>query len=245
MSITVTDRRAPAPSSDSPVKSTAQLYAALAKFQEELPRLVAEQTATVVGETRAGKPTSYKYNYANLGDISPSVLPLLAKHGLAWTAKPTMADGQFVLLYKLTHSSGEEDGGTWPLPDPHRVDSQKLGGAITYARRYALCAMTGIAPGKDDDDAQASRGRPAASAPVSAADTARADVAAVMEAQQLDPTQVVQGYYRRYRVDLRQDQDVAHLEEFARALRQDPDAALALDPSTGQPTRPHAVKDAS
>lgn len=233
MSITVTDRRAPA---QEPQPSTARLYAALAKFQEELPRLVAEQTATVTGETKSGKPTSYKYNYADLGDISPTVLPLLARHGLAWTAKPTMDGGQFVLIYKLAHSSGEEDGGTWPLPDPSRVDAQKLGGAITYARRYALCAMTGIAPGKDDDDAQASRGRPAATPPESPADTARAEVISVMEAQQLDPNQVIQGYYRRHKLDLRSDQDATRLQEFAKDLRQDPDAALAVDPATGEPT---------
>lgn len=233
MSITVTDRRAPA-AAPSTASSTAQLYAALAAFQAELPHISADKAGDVHGENAQGKKYSYKFRYANLGDISPVVMPLLAKHGLAFTAKPTYHGDRFVLVYKLTHTSGEEDGGTYPLPDPNRTDPQKLGGAITYARRYTLCAVTGVAPTQDDDDARGSRNAPAATPPPSPADTARADVAAVMESQQLDPTQVVRGYYRKYGVDLRQDQNVAHLEEFAQALRQDPDAALAVDPATGK-----------
>jgi hypothetical protein len=230
-----TDRRVPAPRAAA--QPLAQLYAALAAFQAELPSIGADNRATVTGQTKDGRPTSYSYNYANLGDIAPLVMPLLAKHGLAFTSKPTVVDGTFLLIYKLTHSSGEEDGGVYPLPDPMRTDPQKLGGAITYARRYTLCAMTGIAPGKDDDDAQAHRNQPAASPPEqSPADKARADIIAVMEAQQLDATAVIQGYYRRHKVDLRQDQQADRLNAFAAELRQDPDAALAVDPGTGKPT---------
>jgi hypothetical protein len=244
--IAVTDRRAPAPT---PPTGKARLYTALAAFQAALPHIGADNKATVHGETKSGKPTQYTYNYANLGDIAPLVMPLLAQHGLAFTAKPTMDGGSFLLIYKLTHSSGEEDGGVYPLPDPTRTDPQKLGGAITYARRYTLCAMTGIAPGKDDDDAQSSRSQPAATAPKSDADKAREEVAAVMDAQQLDPAQVVRGYYRRHKVDLRKDENATNLRAFAAALRQDPDAALAVDPATGEPspeteaapTRPRAV----
>lgn len=222
------------------VPGRAQLYAALAAFQKDLPHVAADNT----GQVKTDK-ANYSYKYANLGDISPLVLPLLAAHGLAWTAKPTIDDGAFVLAYKLTHSSGEEDGGNYPLPDPTRTDPQKLGGAITYARRYALCAMTGIAPGKDDDDAQSSRYQPAASAPPTEQDKIRDEIGATMNAQQLDPNQVIQGYYRRYKVDLRQDQSVENLREFGAALRHDPDTALAVDPGTGQPSGPRAVRDAS
>lgn len=244
MSITVTDRRAPA-AAPSTASSTAQLYAALAAFQAELPHISADKAGDVHGENAQGKKYSYKFRYANLGDISPVVMPLLAKHGLAFTAKPTYHGDRFVLVYKLTHTSGEEDGGTYPLPDPNRTDPQKLGGAITYARRYTLCAVTGVAPTQDDDDARGSRNAPAATPPPSPADTARAEIIAVMEAQQLNANHVIQGYYRRHKLDLRDDQDVARLRAFATSLRKDPDAALAVDPGTGQPTGPRAVKDAS
>jgi hypothetical protein len=192
----------------------------------------------------------YTYKYADLADISPEVLPLLAKHGLAWTCKPTMVGGRFVLLYTLAHSSGQTDSGEWPLVDPARNTPQQLGSAVTYGRRYCLCAVTGIAPGKDDDDAKAASSRSSSrqekSEPEqSPADAARADIIAVMDSQQLDPNQVVQGYYRRHQLDLRDDQDVARLRAFATALRKDPDAALAVDPGTGRPSGPRAVKDAS
>lgn len=129
-----------------------KLATALAAFQAELPRIGRDNTANV----RSDKG-SYQYRYADLGDISPEVLPLLAKHGLSWTCRPTIHhDGRFVLRYALLHASGETLEGDWPLPNP-ASSSQVLGSAVTYARRYCLCAVTGIAPGDDDDDAAAAQ----------------------------------------------------------------------------------------
>lgn len=125
------------------------LAAALAAFQADIPSVVKGATATV--QTKAGG--SYKYSYADLAVINPLVLPKLALHGLSWTAKPTLMGPEFVLMYKLMHESGEAEEGVYPLPDPGSLTAQELGSAITYARRYALCAVTGIAPGGDDDDA--------------------------------------------------------------------------------------------
>lgn len=125
------------------------LAAALAAFQAEIPSVVKGATATV--KTKAGG--EYRYQYADLAVINPLVLPLLAKNGLSWSAKPTLMGPEFVLQYKLMHTSGEAEEGVYPLPDPGSLTAQELGSAITYARRYALCAVTGVAPGGDDDDA--------------------------------------------------------------------------------------------
>jgi hypothetical protein len=120
------------------------LASALAAFQAELPRL---------GKGNTADAGTYKYKYADLADVSLAVLPLLGKHGLSFSAKPTLdAAGKFVLEYALRHSSGEFDGGSYPLPTGR---PQEVGSAITYARRYALSAMTGIAPDGDDDGASA------------------------------------------------------------------------------------------
>jgi hypothetical protein len=89
-----------------------------------------------------------------LADVSLAVLPALAKHGLSFTSQPTVVDGSFVLEYQLRHSSGESITGAYPLPD--KGTPQSMGSAITYARRYALSAVTGVAPDKDDDGAAAS-----------------------------------------------------------------------------------------
>lgn len=123
---------------------TETLASALAAFQAELPRL---------GKGNTADAGTYKYKYADLADVSMAVLPLLGKHGLSFSAKPTLdASGKFVLEYALRHSSGESDGGSYPLPTGR---PQEVGSAITYARRYALSAMTGIAPDGDDDGATA------------------------------------------------------------------------------------------
>jgi hypothetical protein len=131
------------------VQGTAsELAAALAKVQTELPAIAKGETAKI----QAKDGSSYQYSYADLTDVSAVVLPLLGKHGLAFTAWPTLTDsGQFVLSYTLMHSSGEERSGSYPLPSSG--SPQQIGGVITYARRYCLCAVTGAAPGGDDNDA--------------------------------------------------------------------------------------------
>lgn len=127
------------------------MAAALARLQTQLPRITKELTARVKSE-RTG--AQYSYTYADLAAVSQAVLPLLGGLGLSFTARPTLReDGRFVLAYELAHTSGESKGGEYPLPDPGRVTPQEIGGHITYARRYCLCAVTGAAPDDDDDDA--------------------------------------------------------------------------------------------
>lgn len=133
------------------------LASALAAFQSELPSIKKGNTAKVKSE-RTG--SEYSYSYADLTDVSEIALPLLGKHGLAWSAQPTLLDDMFVLHYSLTHESGEALEGIYPLPAA-TTPPQQLGSAITYARRYALTAITGLAPGGDDDDAQAAPSAPA------------------------------------------------------------------------------------
>lgn len=124
------------------------LAEALAGFQAELPSIGTDKTAKVKSERTN---TEYSYKYADLADIAPVVLPLLAKHGLSWSTKPTLWKGSLVLKYKLRHESGESTSGIYPLPAAN-TPAQQLGSAITYARRYCLLAVTGVSPGGDDND---------------------------------------------------------------------------------------------
>lgn len=131
------------------------LSQAVAAFQAELPRVRKGSTAVVTSEK-----AKYKYTYADLAELSPLVLPLLAKNDLCWVTRPTLTeDGRFVLEYSLLHAAGGSITGRYPLPDP-RSSPQILGSAITYARRYALLAVTGVAPDDDDDDAAAATKAP-------------------------------------------------------------------------------------
>lgn len=140
------------------------LAEALAAFQADLPNVHKNS------EVDTGR---YIAKYADLATISAAVLPKLGALGLSWINRATRAeDGSFVLAYTLLHSSGERMDGEFPLPDPIKVTPQQIGSAITYARRYSLCAVVGVAPDEDDDGVAASdtkaspakkaqRGRPA------------------------------------------------------------------------------------
>lgn len=133
---------------DIPAAANTQLYEALARFQAKLPAVSKGGTAQI--QSSKG---SYSYRYADLADVSQKVLPLLGAVGLAFTSRPTLDAGQLVLAYSLVHSSGERLDGIYPLAGGG--NPQAIGSAITYARRYCLCAVTGVAPDDDDDDAQA------------------------------------------------------------------------------------------
>jgi len=126
-----------------PCKTLAE---ALAALQARLPRVA----KTSEGQERGGK----KDKYADLTMVSEALLPITSGLGLSFTARPTMLGERFVLAYELRHAASDEAcGGFYPLPTSGTP--QQVGSAITYARRYTLCAVTGLAPGGDDDDAQA------------------------------------------------------------------------------------------
>jgi len=75
--------------------------------------------------------------------------------------------GAPVLVTRIIHTSGEHIEGEFPLVCKDPNDPQKLGSAVTYARRYALSAALGITA--DDDDGQAAAGHTPAPAPKPAA----------------------------------------------------------------------------
>jgi hypothetical protein len=128
-----------------------ELAKALAAFHADLPK---------VG--KGSTNPAFKSTYADLADIVSVVLPALAKQGLAWITTPRVSDDGFTLEYELRHTSGEAVTGSWPLPDPEKATPQQMGSAVTYAKRYALSAVTGIAPDDDDDGNAASSGPGAA-----------------------------------------------------------------------------------
>lgn len=128
-----------------------QLAKALTEFHANLPK---------VG--KGSTNPAFKSKYADLADIVSVVLPALAKQGLAWITTPRVSDDGFVLEYELRHTSGESIIGSWPLPDPEKAKPQEMGSAVTYAKRYCLSAVTGIAPDEDDDGNAASKGPGAA-----------------------------------------------------------------------------------
>ncbi|QBI98134.1 ERF family ssDNA binding protein [Microbacterium phage Fireman] len=134
------------------------LASALAAFHLHLPTVAKGNTAKVEGSRG-----SYSYDYADLKDVSAAILPALANVGLTWITRPDTADdGTIILHYSLVHGdSGDTIEGSVAVG--RKGDRwQDLGGALTYARRYMLVSVTGVAPGGDDNDGE---GATAGSAP--------------------------------------------------------------------------------
>lgn len=129
--------------------STSPLAAALVAFQKVLPTVTKDKTAKV--PTKSGG--EYSYTYADLASVSAAAIPLLTKHGLAFTSAPRMVEGgAYELVGILRHESGETVEGALPL---FGRTPQELGSAMTYARRYLLGCMTGVVTEDDDDGARA------------------------------------------------------------------------------------------
>lgn len=115
--------------------------------------LDAQRDFPEIHTTTPGQAGGAKYLYASLPDILEKVLPVLQKHGLLMTQQPVEHNGDVWLQTTISHVSGESQTGMVPLPLPQNW--QQWGSAVTYARRYSLTAMLGIAPDADDDASNA------------------------------------------------------------------------------------------
>ena len=140
------------------------IAAALAKAQAELTNPEKSLVATIRTDGRGGT-VERSFRYAPLSSGLEIVRKTLSQQEIA-TVQTTAVDqaaGIITLTTVLAHASGEWIASDWPVcatsetATPHR-----MGAALTYARRYALFTLVGIA-GEDDIDA------PDLSAPIPAA----------------------------------------------------------------------------
>jgi hypothetical protein len=133
--------------------SIASLAAALAKAQAELVNPEKSLTATISAGRSGGPDRSFRY--APLASGLDIVRKTLGQHEIA-TMQTTAIDqtaGLVSLTTTLAHSSGEWIASDWPVcPVAETANPQRMGAALTYARRYALFTLVGIA-GEDDLDA--------------------------------------------------------------------------------------------
>src|SRR6184192_1779548 len=134
-------------------ESVAALASALAKAQAELVNPEKSLTATI----RSGRPGEGErsFRYAPLSSGLDIVRKTLGQHEIA-TVQTTAVDqaaGLVNLTTTLAHASGEWIASEWPVcPIAEMANPQRMGAALTYARRYALFTLVGIA-GEDDLDA--------------------------------------------------------------------------------------------
>src|SRR5436309_5157460 len=144
-------RRAPAMHRSS--DSIASIAAALAKAQVELTNPEKSLTATM--RSPFPREADRAFRYAPLSSGLDIVRKSLGRHEIA-TIQSTEIDkeaGLLRLTTVLAHSSGEWISSEWPVCQITDVASaQRMGAALTYARRHALFTLVGIA-GEDDLDA--------------------------------------------------------------------------------------------
>src|SRR6476620_10638569 len=129
------------------------LAAALAKAQSEIVNPEKSLTATIDSPfPREGQRT---FRYAPLSTGLDIVRKCLGQHEIA-TVQATSIDrdsGLIRLTTTLVHASGEWMSSDWPVcPVAETAAPHRMGAALTYARRYALFTLVGIA-GEDDLDA--------------------------------------------------------------------------------------------
>lgn len=133
-----------------------KLLPALIKFQGECPAIVKDKENSFITEKNKGK----KAMYADLAAINETIKTPLSSNNLAITQP---ISGNILQTY-LYHSSGQFIKSEVTLSIDAKT-SQQIGSEITYMRRYALCAILGIAADDDDDGNSASKTTPAASNP--------------------------------------------------------------------------------
>ena len=131
---------------------------------QELATALALAQAEIEGATRASENPHFRHKYADLASTWDACREALTKHGLSVAQFPRFAaltEESWVveLEYWLLHKSGQYLADTLVIPVT-QLNAQGVGSAITYARRYSLAAIAGVAP--EDDDGEAAIGRPAA-----------------------------------------------------------------------------------
>lgn len=140
-------------------KAGIALATALSRFQAKAENIIKEAINPHFGK-----------KYADLASVWDVIREPLTSEGLAIIQEPVVAPPGYVgLKTTIVHINGGSRESEFHMPVARDRDPQAVGSAITYARRYALMGVCGIAPEDDDANAAAPPRKAAkASSPVDA-----------------------------------------------------------------------------
>lgn len=130
--------------------SLKQLAAALCKAQSEME-----------GAKKQANNPHFNRKYADLASVWETIREPLTKNGLSVVQLLRSVEGGVEVETVLLHTSGEQIGAAFSIP-ASKVDAQGFGSAATYARRYSLMALVGVAPEEDDGNAAVASHKPGA-----------------------------------------------------------------------------------
>jgi hypothetical protein len=132
-------------------ESITKLLEALNAARKQFAKVLKDKEAVVPIKTGG----AYRYKYADLANVLEATDPAMIENGLNVLQVPCARNEGPALQTILTHVSGEWLSDYMLLPKTDATP-QQLGSVITYCRRYAYCAILGIAS-EDDDGAEAEK----------------------------------------------------------------------------------------
>jgi hypothetical protein len=123
---------------------------------KELATALAKAQGELMGAKKDTANPFFKSKYADLASIVEALKACFPKYGLAYVQTICTSEDGVGVETILMHASGE-----WVKGDPfylpvNKADAQGFGSCATYARRYSLAAISGVAPEDDDGNAAAS-----------------------------------------------------------------------------------------
>lgn len=124
----------------------------------EIGAALAKAQGAIENATKDKANPFFKSTYADLAGIWDACRAALSSNGLSVVQTPEQSEKGVLVSTMLLHSSGQWISGSYLMP-VSKFDAQSIGSAITYARRYALAAMVGVAPEDDDGSAENNRGQ--------------------------------------------------------------------------------------
>lgn len=126
-------------------------FDAYAKFQAKCPSIKKAKTA----EFNTSGGGTMKYTFAPLEEIARTVNPILTECGLSYTWDSKVEGGIITCVCTVRHVAGWKESATIELPTDSRApisSQQKVGAALTFARRLSLTQALGITTADEDTD---------------------------------------------------------------------------------------------
>jgi hypothetical protein len=134
----------------------------------EIATALAKAQGELAGAKKDVSNPFFKSKYADLASIVEALKACFPKHGLSYVQTTVTTEHGAGVQTRLMHASGQWiEGDPFCLP-VNKADAQGFGSCVTYARRYDLAAMTGVAPEDDDGNAAAKAPRTFPSAAIPA-----------------------------------------------------------------------------
>lgn len=124
-------------------KAKQAFYIALSRLQSELPAVKKNKKAV----NEAGEP----YWYASYDDIFSEIQPYLKKYGFSIRFNTIYNENIVVVNCIMTHEDGHSETSSFKAVVKNALDIQKWGAALTYAKRYSLSLLLGLATEEDND----------------------------------------------------------------------------------------------